>query len=183
MGPLPTLAVLPPITASEVRKAPQEINARWWAHWAHWTVEALRDSPHSPLREGVWLLESIDRAEPHHIQEIDPERGVIQDSMCGLFVSLSEPDAERTKVWRKRARRHPVPPCISLVLGWAPGGDIDVVLDGHCRLFGRRFLQLIRLDDENGGVPLDVPAWDHEVRRELERRGEDPAKSELLMPS
>ncbi|MCB9616021.1 MAG: hypothetical protein H6722_26600 [Sandaracinus sp.] len=175
-GPLPTLAVVPPITAAEVRAAPSEVDARWWAHWAHWMVDALCASERSPLEEGAW---SVARMEPvdHRPRYLDvgEERGRSEDSLGGLFVGLAERDESRTKLWRKRARSHPVPPGLSWVLDG--GGDLDVVLDGHCRLFGpsRSFLRLRRRDRIDGGEPLDVATWDHEVCRELERRGEDPA--------
>ena len=179
-GPLPSLAVLPPITAAELRAAPPEIDARWWAHWARWTLDALCGSSHSPLHEGEWLLEPVERVESGDLRAIDPERFAVCSSQGGLFVSLAEPDDARTEVWRKRARHHPAPPIVSLVLGWGGGADLDVVLDGHCRLFGRRLLRLVRLHEEQGGVPLDGATWDHEVRRELERRGDDPSASELV---
>ncbi|MCB9602960.1 MAG: hypothetical protein H6720_21805 [Sandaracinus sp.] len=173
-GPLASLQVLPPITAAEVRAAPAELDDAWWAHWARWTIDALRESPRSPLREGRWCLERVDLdPDPWRWSSVPAERGRCLGSQGGAFVALAEADPERAEVWRKRGREHPLPPVVSLV-HVEGGAAIDFVLDGHCRGFAGRVLRLRRIGEAD--VSLDAVAWDHEVRRELERRGDDPTR-------
>ncbi|MCB9625435.1 MAG: hypothetical protein H6723_19125 [Sandaracinus sp.] len=178
-GPLASLHVLAPITAAEVRAAPSEVDDAWWAHWARWAIDALRESPRSPLREGRWCLERVDLdSDPWRWHSVPAERGRCLGSQGGAFVALAEVDAERADVWRKRGREHPLPPVVSLVHGEG-GAAIDFILDGHCRGFEGRGLRLRRVGEANAS--LDAVAWGHEVRRELENRGENPKASPLLV--
>jgi hypothetical protein len=147
------VAVVPPITAAEVRAVDEPAgSAAWLRAWARWFARALIASPCTPLHAGEWQLVQLVPSGVDHLGmgkradrarlDVAPLRDTLARpaleyrsySRPDLLVAtraFSPPDAARVKAWRKHARDGTLPPLLALgIAGLAP----TVLLDGHDRL-------------------------------------------------
>ncbi|MEM9860704.1 MAG: hypothetical protein AAF938_03715 [Myxococcota bacterium] len=186
-----SLAVIPPIAASEARSI--HTVEGWMRFFAH----ALAASDGSPLRAGDWQL-TEQRAKEETLAErewlepafiryepvdsnrlpqdvyglLGPEATLHAGYMSWISMrcevrclrSCSESDASRINAWRKHARAQTLPP---ILLWWIGAFNMHVVLDGHDRLHAAKL---------EGVRPAVISLWQPDVsvdpRPDVDERNE-----------
>jgi hypothetical protein len=183
---------LPPITATDLRDAPQA-EREWLRHWCRWTAERI--GQHNFGYASDWGVQ-IARLGARPIDDRWEQFGPL---VCNLEHTLDEPASiykswmlvgsghclalrerpseheGRVKYWRKQARSGRMPP---IVVWWISGFDCWVLIDGHRRLLAAqledRLPQVIAVHsfvEVNWPITMEALARHDREREARERNG------------
>jgi hypothetical protein len=190
--------IVPPIRAEIVRAAPATDREAWEMYWTRVFLDALRESPRSPLDRGVWeLARAVDERSEHGTSGACSVEGIaeaLEECSHGLEVwsgaavdgdggmlarrRPSPEDDGRVKMWRKRARDGSLPPVLLL---FVTGLNMHLVIDGHDRLHAALLertspAMLTLLPMAARARPISSPVRDA-VTEEYVRRIDEPSLS------